>query len=185
MKRQRPRRADEIFDVAVRLLVERGYDAVTVEDIARDAGVDKTTLYRWWSGKDELLSDALRRGDLLALTVPDTGTLRSDLVAMLGQIATLLESPATRTLLASLIGGGRPALAVLANEFVDDRLGAHTEILTRAVDRGEVDSGTTAEELFHPLIGAVWIRVLLRGRSADEDFVSDLVDRALRGVAPG
>ncbi len=176
-----PRKADRIFDVALRRLSDHGYDALTIEGIAQEAEVNKTTLYRWWTGKDELLSAALRHGDLLHITVPDSGTLRGDIIDTLRQISTLLESPYTRAIIAGVIDGGRPGLAHLATEFVDDRLLGHGEILARATARGEIASTTTSTDLFHPLIGALWIRVLLLHQHADDSYLAGLVDNFLGG----
>ncbi|GAB3131449.1 TetR/AcrR family transcriptional regulator [Tsukamurella serpentis] len=176
-----PRKGDKIFDVALRQLSDKGYDALTIEGIAQEAEVNKTTLYRWWSGKDELLSAALRHGELLQITVPDTGSLRGDLIDVLGQISALLESPYTRALIAVVIGGGRPGLEHLATEFVHDRLLRHGEVVAHAKARREIPAATTGTDLFHPLIGALWIRVLLLSQYADDDYLADLVDHFLAG----
>ena len=176
-----PRKADLIFDTALRHLADRGYDALTIEGIAAESGVNKTTLYRWWSGKDTLVSDALRHGGLLELRVPDTGSLRGDLIDTLRQVAGLLGSPHTRAIIAGAIDDSRPGLVPLATDFVGDRLAGHERILDRAKARGEIGDTATGAEVFHPLMGALWIKVLLLHQSASDAYLANLVDNALNG----
>ena len=180
-----PRKADQIFQAALVELAELGYDAVTIESIAVRSGVNKTTIYRWWKSKDELLSAALRHGELLELDVPDTGSLREDLVQTLAQVAALLDSPFTRAIIAGAVDGSRPGLAPLATEFVVDRLAGHERILEAARQRGEIGSDTTATQVFHPLIGALWIRVLLLRETVDGPAIGELVDSLLPGLSRG
>src|SRR3954468_4364669 len=76
----------EILDAAIDVLAETGYDGMTVDMVAARAKAGKATLYRRWPSKPDLVLDAvacLKRDDLNLAALPDTGSLRGDLVAMI------------------------------------------------------------------------------------------------------
>lgn len=180
---RRPRRTQEILGAALDLLAERGYDALAIEAVAERAGVNKTTIYRSWSSKDELLADALREADVLKLTIPDTGSLRGDLLAVARQIAELLTTEPTRRLATVLIGlPERPATARAAEAFFADRLGREQVIFRRAWERGELAHGIDPSTVMDLLGGALWFRLLVRSGSADQRYLETLVDTVLHDL---
>ncbi len=74
-------------------LASVGYPALSFEALARRAGVHKTTLYRRWEGKEDLLLDALLEHAGQAVPVPDTGSLRGDLRSLAREIVGNITSP--------------------------------------------------------------------------------------------
>src|ERR1700709_873862 len=79
-------RDPEILDAAIEVLAETGYDGMTIDMVAARAKAGKATVYRRWSSKAELVIDAvacMKSADVDPATLPDTGTLRGDLVAMI------------------------------------------------------------------------------------------------------
>ena len=67
------------------LVAEVGYDRMTVEALAARAGVSKPTIYRRWpGGKKEIVVEAIRSKHVDAATLPDAGSLRGDLLGLLG-----------------------------------------------------------------------------------------------------
>ena len=86
-------RDPEILDAALEVLAETGYDGMTIDMVAARAKAGKATLYRRWSSKGELVIDAvacMKKGDLDYSQLPDTGTLRGDLIAMIKPHSCLL-----------------------------------------------------------------------------------------------
>lgn len=103
-------------------LVELGWSGLTLGDVAMRAGVAKTTLYRRWAGKNELVVDAV--AELFdELELPDRGTLAADIEGVVLQFATILARPEAKSGL----------MAVLAESTVDDAL--HERIRDSIVDR--------------------------------------------------
>jgi len=79
-------RDPEILEAALDVLAETGYDRMTVDMVAARAKAGKATVYRRWASKAELVVDAvacMKRVDVDSETLPDTGTLRGDLIAMM------------------------------------------------------------------------------------------------------
>jgi len=178
----RPRKADAIFSATLGLLAERGYDALTVEAIAAQAGVNKTTIYRTWATKDEVLAAALLEAPSLAFPMPDTGTLRGDLVELAKQIHRLLADPATQRVLTAVVSAlpDRPATAEAAGSFFADRLAKEQAVFERARERGEAD---VDPELVMDLIGGnLWFRTLIRAKPVDDAYCTRLVDAVLGGT---
>lgn len=180
-----PRRKEEIFAASLELLADQGYDAFTVEGVAQRSGVNKTTIYRWWPSKSELLRDALLHSGTLAIDLPDTGSLTGDLTELAAQIQGLLAGPETRTVVeAALVGAAHhPAMRELVTSFLEDRLGRHQPLFTRAVERGELAADFDPALLVDALAGALWIRVLVRRAPTSEDFAGQLVALLSDGIS--
>jgi AcrR family transcriptional regulator len=179
-----PRRRDEIFTACLDLLAAQGYDLLTIEGVAQRSGVNKTTIYRWWPSKSELLRDALLHSGTLAFELPDTGSLSGDLTALAARVRDLLADEHRRAVVeAALVGAVRhPAMRELATSFLEDRLGRHQPLFTRAVQRGELPADFDPALLVDALTGALWIRILVRRRPVAEDFSAQLVRVLLDGV---
>jgi len=181
-----PRRAAEIFDATLRLLAEHGYDGLTIEGVADRAGVNKTTIYRWWPSKPALLGAALRQARLLDFSVPDTGTLGGDLEALVSHLLGLLTThPTADVATAALASAVRtPELAEQAKAFFGDRLKRELPVFERAVARGELPPDADPVLLMDLLAGAVWVRVVFRQAAAEADFARRVVDVVLTGAQP-
>ena len=180
----RSRKAPAIFAATLDLLAERGYDGLNIEAVAARAGVNKTTIYRSWASKDGLLAAALRQAPSLELHVPDTGSLRGDLIDIAGQIIRLLTSDPGRRVAAVMLAAApeRPGTTAATTAFFADRLQQETVIFERAVERGELVAGTDPGSIMDLLAGALWFRVLVRGGPTGTADLAGLVDIVLDGV---
>ncbi|MFF4582912.1 TetR/AcrR family transcriptional regulator [Streptomyces sp. NPDC001389] len=180
-----PRRRAEIFSATLGMLGEAGFDSLTVEGVARRAGVNKTTLYRWWPSKSELLHDALLDSDAFRFDPPDTGSLRGDLAALADRIRHLLDDEHRRTVVeAVLVGAVRhPAMRELVVSFLDDRFGRHRPLFARAVARGELPPDADPAPLVDALAGALWMRILVRRDGASDGYPRELAGLLMDGAA--
>jgi len=142
--RTRPRRrGDElnraIFTAALDELVEVGYQRLTMERVAERSRTSKASLYRRWPGRAELMMDAILNVFPTVGELPDTGDLRSDLLAALRAMADALNSPlgaAVRSVIAELdaVPG---ALTLHRERFVERRNQLMLDLIQRAVLRGQ------------------------------------------------
>ncbi len=179
-----PRRAQAIFDATLELLADRGYDGLTIEGVAERSGVNKTTIYRWWPSKAALLGAALIEAPLLGFEIPDTGTLRGDLDAVMRAALALLTNPATAGIAVAALGATSrsPELASYTRAFFADRLAREGPIFERAVARGELPSDADPMLLLDLLAGAVWLRVAFRQMPVEDDFVCRALSIVLDGA---
>ncbi len=189
--RPRSREADTaILDAARAVLIELGWGRLTMAAVAARAGVAKTTLYRRWANRNELVVDALA-AQFDELRLPDHGTLAADVEDVVLQFAALLERPETRTALMAVIAESThdAALRARVRGAIVERqkrlvvLGRH-----RAQRRGELppDDGrdTTAQVdlIFDILAGAVVHRILVSGEAVDRPWASSLAALLLGGL---
>jgi AcrR family transcriptional regulator len=173
-----PRRREAILRAAMTLIGEVGYDRATVEAIAHRAGVSKPTIYRRWpNGKEEIVVEALRTKRAASADLPDTGSLRGDLLAMLGAVM-LSVDPQVAGGLISHLRSSEELAALFREEVVADERRRYDILLSRAVARGEIAAKPTV--LFADIGGSViFSRALIAGDPLDREFLEELVDRVL------
>ena len=176
-----PRRREAILSAAIALVAEVGYDRVTVDALAARAGVSKPTIYRRWpGGKPEIVVEAIRAKRAEAGELPDTGSLRGDLLALLGGVMQSLDANVAGGLLSQL-GSSAELSALFRDEVVVDERGRYQALLDRARARGEIGSVTP---LFADIPGSVILtRSLIAGEPLDHEFLVELVDHVLLPLA--
>lgn len=192
--RPRSATADAAILAATRAaLVELGWSKLTLGDVATRAGVAKTTLYRRWAGKNELVVDAVAElFDELAL--PDSGSLAADIEGVVLQFATILDRPEAKSGLMAVVAEATrdDALRERIRESVVDRQKRLVlEGRSRAQARGELppepdpaEASRTADLIFDMVAGAVVHRTLVSGEPVDEEWVRGFTLVLLRGLAP-
>ncbi len=167
-----------ICDATLALLLEVGYDRMSMDAVAARAKASKATIYRRWPGKQELVLDAIRgRGP--GLVVPeDTGSLRGDLVATYSA-ARHGSAADDADLIAGVLRAMRstPALAeCVRTQVVESKCDVSRTIVARAVARGELPPETDPL-ILHEVTSALWFhRVLVVGGPVDDAFIAHVVD---------
>lgn len=183
------RSSDElILESTLDLLAERDYERLTVDEVAARTGKAKTTLYRRWATKEDLVLAAIRaagrppESELL----PETGSLRSDLLAVID--SPWLGGPARRAAIFAGLSSAphiAPALAeVVRTEVTTPYVEVYRRILERAIDRSEI-SATHAPRirLLADVIPAMSThRLASGGASADRDFYVSVIDDVVLGA---
>ncbi|MFF5175646.1 TetR/AcrR family transcriptional regulator [Micromonospora sp. NPDC000089] len=180
-----PRGAAAIHAAVLGLLADEGYARLTVEGVARRSGINKTTLYRWWPSKPALVAATFRHAVARDLPVPDTGSLRGDLVALVRSKASFLgEGPGRLAADVLAHTGADPELAGLADEVLGQHCAHVAEVTARARARGELTGPVDDHLLADLLLGPVWLRAVVTRRPLSEADADALVDTLLGGLAP-
>ena len=175
-------RETAILRATLELLAESGYDQLTIDAVAARARCSKATIYRRWPGKAALVITAVRRhAGQPAITTPDTGSLRSDLLAALQAMRSSLSGQNAALILGLLIAMRRdPELADTVREQV---LQAKREVfgavIARAAARGDVPATTDGALLAEISSAVLFSRVLVTGEPLDDAFTQHLVDAVL------
>jgi AcrR family transcriptional regulator len=180
-RRRDPSRDTDILQAALDVLAETGYDGMTIDMVAARAGAGKATVYRRWSSKADLVVDAvacMKRSQLDADHLPDTGTLRGDLVAMIKTPA-IEDTERKLRVMAGLMPvlARDPDLAIAVNAaIVEPRAEINRTLMRRAADRGEIspDADIDTVALVTPSMAAY--RVLVLRRPVDREFLLSLID---------
>lgn len=191
--RPRSAAADRAILAATRAaLVELGWSGLTLSDVATRAGVAKTTLYRRWTGKHELVVDAV--AELFdELRMPDRGSLAADIEGVVLQFASILARPETRCGLMGVVAESARDEALRARiraSIVAPQKRLVVEGRARAEARGELppetDPGTAARNVdlvFDTVAGAVVHRLLVSSEPVDPGWVGSLTRLLLVGLA--
>lgn len=165
------------------ILADGGYAELSVEAVAERAGVHKTTVYRRWATREALVADTLRERSRVAVPIPDTGSLLGDLTALARAVAANVGSPSgtrmARTLLAAAVTD--PDVERDTHAFWDERLKLCAPIVERAIERGEIATGTDPRFVMEALIGPIYVRLLLTG----EPVTKRIADQSAALIAHG
>ena len=167
-----------ICDATLALLLEVGYDRMSMDAVAARAHASKATIYRRWPGKQELVLDAVKaRG--VGLTVAEaTGSLRGDLVATY-RSAVHGSAADDADLIAGVLRAMRtaPELAdCVRSQVIESKCDVSRIIVARAVGRGELPAETDPL-ILHEVASALWFhRVLVVGGPVDDAFIAHVVD---------
>jgi AcrR family transcriptional regulator len=186
--RPRDARTDRaIVAATLELIAERGVYAFRTEDVASRAGVGKGAIYRRYESKDELVTAAI--GALVdgEIVVPDTGSTRADLVALMREAVALYSGSLPGRLMPNLVSAmaERPELGrTLRNGFLAARRSALTEVLRRGIDRGDLSPDLDLEFALDVLGGPLFYRLLITAGPIDERLAENVVELMLRGFAP-
>jgi TetR/AcrR family transcriptional regulator of autoinduction and epiphytic fitness len=148
--------------------------------VAARAGVGKSTIYRQWPGKLELTEDAI--GSLkAAIAVPDDGTVRERVVALLRQVACIVAGSTWSSCLPAIIDASErdPEVLALHRRASAERRQLLVDLLAEGVRAGEIDAGLDIELAAECLVGPILVRRLLLHEPFDPDAVPRLVDQVL------
>ncbi|MEU1478512.1 TetR/AcrR family transcriptional regulator [Streptomyces sp. NPDC005760] len=190
--RPRSAAADTAILAATRAaLVELGWSKLTLGDVATRAGVAKTTLYRRWAGKNELVVDAV--AELFdELELPDCGNLADDIEGVVLQFAAILERPETQSGLMAVISESTRDDALrgrIRESIVERQKRLVLEGRSRAQSRGELppetdplESARTVDLIFDIVAGSVVHRCLVSSEPADAAWVRSLTRVLLLGL---
>jgi AcrR family transcriptional regulator/ketosteroid isomerase-like protein len=181
-------REQAILSAVVGLLGEVGYEAMTMDAVAARAHASKTTIYRRWPGKPELVRSAV--GAFVAgrvLAAPDAGTLRGDLLAVMQAMRGHL-TPEFTDMMSGLVHAMRsdPELAgSLRSLFAQDPVSE--QIVGRAVARGEVQPGAASRlaPLVHEAVEAQLLRQIFSGGELDDAFARHVIDDVVLPLVAG
>jgi AcrR family transcriptional regulator len=172
-----------VIEVALGLIAERGVMATTVDEISERSGVAKTTIYRHWDSKADVVLDAIST-QLAPPPSPDTGTLRGDLQELVTGLAWALTDSPLSPLMPSLIDAAErdPEFAELHRRHAGQRHDVVRGVLRRGVERGELPTDVDLDAAMALLAGPVLYRRLMTRGAVDGDFCRWLVDVVLSGL---
>lgn len=172
-----------VLRAALKELALKGYAGLSVEEVALVAGVNKTTIYRRWPTRCDLVRAAMLSVAEETEEFPDTGSLRNDLLMLVRSQGAFARSPRGNSLArVRLAQTAEPDLAPILKETSMPSLKHAQRVIERAVARGELRPGADATFLHDTLLGAVYQRVLFTNQLLDDTFNNKLVDLVLGGL---
>src|ERR1700678_1121928 len=174
-----------ILRSTLKLLKQQGgFAELSIEAIAADANVGKTTVYRWWPTKAALVADAFSASAADELQFPNTGSVQADMSLQMRNLIRVFRSDRGKVVAALLAGGqSDPELIEAFRErFLWPRRKQAYRTLQRGIDRGEIPAGTDLDVLLDSLYGPIYMRFLIRHYKLEESFADDICGLILRGL---
>jgi AcrR family transcriptional regulator len=172
-------REQAILEAALQLLMEVGYDRLSMDALAERARAGKATIYRHWSGKAQIVTEAVRRLKCAReAPLPSTGSLRGDLLAAMEQTSASI-SDEDAAIIAGVMSAMRtdPELAELVrSQVIDTKRGKFNDIIERAVRRGELPEGSSGALVEEVMPAMLINRLVIQAQSVDDDFSTHVVD---------
>jgi AcrR family transcriptional regulator len=182
-QRRGARIVDAILLATIEELARVGFAGLSVEEVAERAGVNKTTVYRRWATKSELVLAALTSGAGAGGEDPDTGDVRRDLLMHMRGARDGLSTPVGRGTYLALLAD-EPDIAEVAAQLRARGEARMRRILKRAIDRGELPQELDMEVFSEVIFGALQLRILLRRDApANDEYLMKVIDIAVSGVS--
>ncbi|MQA84570.1 MAG: TetR family transcriptional regulator [Streptosporangiales bacterium] len=191
----RPRRRDReglrraVYAAVLDKLVEHGYADMTIEGVAARAGAAKTSVYRYWPTKEQLVLDTLHNTMPQPEGAPSTGSIRGDFLVMLEKIRSLLAEP-IGPIVTSLLGERQrhPRIgAVVVDQILEPRQRLMLDALHQAAARGEIAVGAVSLTPVLAAVGLMLQHYFLQGAAPSEGDIVHYVDHAILpivGITP-
>lgn len=190
----RPRSAQAhkaILDAALELLAQEGFQGLSIEDIAARAGVGKTTIYRRWSSKDELVIDAIHEIQV-DLTTVDTGNFRNDLVILFKAANQgIMTHPLLPQLVLRLISefqANPEIFQVFLTQLLIPRIQRFMYMVEQAQARGEIRRDIDWTLALELISGPIFIHLLISHylapsmSSSDDKWIEQMIDAVMDGI---
>jgi AcrR family transcriptional regulator len=179
------RSREAVIRAGVELLTEGGLAAFSIDAVAARSGVAKTTIYRHWPGRRDLLSEVFESVESHTPT-PDTGSLREDLRFLARDLADDLASADWPKNLAVIVGEAEHDRTLAAGHAVHVRseMNPMRVVFERAIERGDLPADLDVELAIEHVAGALFLRRFVLHGTSTPDEADRLVDLALNGLIP-
>jgi AcrR family transcriptional regulator len=173
-----------VLEVALEQLATHGFERLSVPEVAALAGLNKTSVYRRWPTKADLVREALAASMGHTAEALDSGDLRADLLALARTAVGFVESPSGLAVLRTLLAeGANPEVKGLAAAMLHQQgINGPALVFERAIARGELAQDTDATLVLTTLAGAIMHRILIEQSPVTEHFFTTLIDMVLFGV---
>ncbi|MDP9035862.1 MAG: TetR/AcrR family transcriptional regulator [Myxococcota bacterium] len=172
-----------VLEATLEELARVGYVALTFEGVASRAHVNRTTIYRRWPNKVALVHAAMLANADTQVTMPDTGSIRSDLLSLARQRIASMSLPRVRAIAAALMNEPPESELLTGTEVFRERSRAQVaEVIGRAAERGELPPNVDADLIHRPLYAVLFAGVLLKREMPTESFLTRLIDALLVGA---
>ncbi|GJD16767.1 transcriptional regulatory protein TetR family [Rivularia sp. IAM M-261] len=176
---------EAILNTTWKLLQAGTVKDLSIEAIAREAGVGKTTIYRWWSSKAAVIVDAF-----MAQVEPEIPTteVESAVVALKEQITLFIKAFTgdNGRIVAEIIAEGQAsseALKSFRDRFILPRREAASSLIEKGIKLGEFDESLNPELALDVLYGSLYYRLMVGHLPIDDDFAEHLPDVVMKGLA--
>ncbi len=175
------RRKQLIVDAVRAALQEQDYAHLTIENVAARAGVGKSTIYRWWKHKSDLVFDAFKQQTESVFELDFNRSLQANLEQQLFRLASALNHPVGRALLV-VMAENREAAGEFFKQYLLPRREQTRKLIELAIQRGEIRADYPFELMLDTLYGPIHYQIIFFNRMPDRAYIEALVDLVLQPI---
>ncbi|MEV0063162.1 TetR/AcrR family transcriptional regulator [Nocardia sp. NPDC050718] len=171
---------EAVLTATLEQVAEHGIEGLTIGDVAARAGVAETTIYRRWGTRTALIAEAVTELAAVGNPAPDTGALRTDLLVLAEQISHLITRPGIARLVGTTIAlSADPEVDAARRKFWNDRFERSSQVITKAVERGELPATVRPRDVLETLSAPLYFRLLVGDEPLDDAFIARCIDDTL------
>ena len=168
-------------------LADTGYAALTIENIARRAGVHKTTIYRRWTDRESLVADVLGERIAMDFPIPDTGSVEADLRQLAQAFVSWVTSPTGRMIFAAVYSDAAriPGISDVRRELFEYGPRRAAVVIERAIERGELPADTDPAPVLRAMIAPMYFRLTVTAEPVDTAAADQAAQIAVAAARAG
>ena len=168
------------LDAALELIAESGVQGSTFDTVSQRSGVSRSTLYRHWNNKSELLVDAFK-SQVVERVAPDTGNLRDDMLTAMLELGQALQNTTWGTMVAQLMAVAAidPEVAKIQQETSDYHIAIDSSIIKRAIKRGEIAEHIDPEHIAVLFSAPIFYQHLFTTEGASANWITTHIDQTI------
>lgn len=176
----------DVLSAAAKELARAGYAALRMDDVAVAAGVNKTTVYRRWPTKPELVRATIKSLSENGRVTPDLGSVRADLRHLIGEVVARMENPEKRCIARMITAEmDQPEVQELVRTLREEHFVPWKTVIARSIERGELPAGTDARLIVDLVMGAVMGGVVRFQERAEPGYLAAVVELVVTGAEHG
>ncbi|WOE32720.1 MULTISPECIES: TetR/AcrR family transcriptional regulator [unclassified Acinetobacter] len=172
------RRKAIILATVIEVLESTEYSKLTIEEIAHRAGVGKSTIYRWWTHKAQLVFDAFKQSTACVFELDFTQSLKVNLVQQLSKLSQALQQGVGRALLAAIVEC-REAAGAFFQQYLLPRREQMRKLIDIAIEKKEIKARYCFELMLDTLYAPIHYQIIFFNRIPDTAYIEQLVDLVL------
>jgi AcrR family transcriptional regulator len=172
-----------VLAATIELLAENGPAGLSVAEVAKRSGVHETSIYRRWGTRERLALEAMAELSGNLLPVPDTGSLRGDLVVFGQELLEYDESPLGKAIIRTMaVNEDDEQASVVRTQFWEARYAECKVIVERGIGRREVSAAVDGRLLLEVFVAPIHTRALLTREPVTPGFLQHLADVVITGM---
>lgn len=180
-KKKGARNKNEIIGATIELLENINYSSLTIEAVAARSGVGKTTIYRWWNHKSDLVFEAFIAKTETFFEFDLTKPIYQNFVQQLLSLTSVLKSGIGRAML-TVIAEEKEIAAEFLNAYLAPRRDETKKMLQTGIDKGEIHDNLDFEIILDMLYGPIYFKFILFNRIPDQTYIESLVMQVVKGI---
>ncbi|MEE6451240.1 TetR/AcrR family transcriptional regulator [Gottfriedia acidiceleris] len=181
-KKKEPRSRNAILNATIEMLELTNYSSLTIEAIASEAGVGKTTIYRWWENKAYLVLDAFLMTADSEFKFNSNDSIKDTFYQHMEALARILNSKIGKSTL-TIVTENEEIAKKFYTSYLNLRRSEAKHLLQTAMDKGEIQSTINSDVVLDMLYGPIYFQILIFKKVPDEDYINELLNHVMKGIS--